>query len=75
MNDVEKYMTMLSKVEELAVKVRDLALELREWDPDGACSRSMACALLDVETAYENISGEELPTPSEVTEILKEDAE
>lgn len=73
MENSDSYMRMVSRIEELAEQVKKLTLDLYEWDPEGACSRSMATALLDVENAYENVTGESVETPSEIVEILKEE--
>ena len=46
------------------------AVQLHKWDPEGACSRSVACAVLDIEQAVENIDGIGMDTPKVIRDIL-----
>ena len=61
------------QVKKLVLKARKLAVSLHKWDPNGACSHSVACAVIDLEQAVENIDGVGMETPKAIADILKED--
>lgn len=48
----------------------DVVKALHKWDPDGTCSRSLACAVQDVEMAIENVDGIGIDTPKWVVKLI-----